>query len=131
MFRGTTARTRFALLAVLLLALQLFAPTATFTSAHTLSDAQAKAGPVLPSSVPPVREDKDSIRTPCRPGLPVSTPHLRDRQRGSASCRAQQPEPISGRTAAADAPDTPGAPRPHTERTSRAHTPSALQVFRC
>ncbi|WP_369392608.1 hypothetical protein AB5J72_37235 [Streptomyces sp. CG1] len=131
MFRGTTARTRLALLAVLLLALQLFAPTGTFASAHTLSDAQAKAEPVLPSSVPPVREDKDSVRTPCRPGLPVSTPHLRDRQRGSSSGRAQQPEPIAGRAAAADTPDIPGAPHPHTARTSRAHTPAALQVVRC
>ncbi|GHE01451.1 hypothetical protein [Streptomyces alanosinicus] len=135
MLRGTTARTRsplfFPLLAVLLLALQLFAPAGSFAPAHTFSQALAKTEPVIPSSAPPVHEEKDSVRTPSRPGAPVGTPHLRDRQRGPASGRPQHPEPITGRAAGADAPGTPGAPHRPTARTSRAHTPAALQVFRC
>ncbi|GGU87158.1 hypothetical protein GCM10010260_20610 [Streptomyces filipinensis] len=131
MFRGTTARTRFPLIAVLLLALQLFAPTGTFAPAHTLSQAQAKAESGIASSAPPVHEEKDSVRTPNRSGAPLSAPHLRDRQRGPASGWAQQPALIAGRASGADAPDAPGAPYHRAARTPRALTPAALQVFRC
>ncbi|MGW3207745.1 hypothetical protein [Streptomyces sp. NPDC001135] len=131
MFRGTTTRTRFALLAALLLALQLFAPTGTFAPAHTHSQAQAKAQSGIPSSGAPVHEEKDSVRTSHRSGAPASTPHLRDRHRGSASGRGQQPALISGRASGAEAPDAPGAPYHRAARTSAAHTPAELQVFRC
>ncbi|MEU8031798.1 hypothetical protein AB0C13_24665 [Streptomyces sp. NPDC049099] len=131
MFRGTTTRTRFTLLAVLLLALQLFAPTGNFAPAHTVRQALAKAESGIPSSVPPVHEEKDSVRAPHRSGAPMGAPHLRDRQRGSASGWAQRPLPIAGRASGTDAPDAPGAPYHRATSTSRDHAPAALQVFRC
>ncbi|MEU2711598.1 hypothetical protein [Streptomyces sp. NPDC007205] len=131
MFRGTTTRTRFALLAVLLLALQLFAPAGIFTSAHTAGQALAKAESGIQSSVPLVHEEKDSVRAPDRPGAPMSTPHLRDRHRGSASGGAQQPPLIAGRASGAEAQDAPGAPYHRAARIPGVLTPAALQVFRC
>ncbi|KOV69257.1 hypothetical protein [Streptomyces sp. MMG1121] len=131
MFRGTTARTRFTLLAALLLALQLFAPTGTFASAHTLGQAQAKAEPEITSPAQPARDGVGSLRVPGRAGDPVGTPHLRERQRScSAGCTPEHPL-IAGRSAGADAPDTPGSAHRHAARPARAHTPAALQVFRC
>ncbi|KUN04882.1 hypothetical protein AQI95_18565 [Streptomyces yokosukanensis] len=131
MFRGTTARTRFTLLAVLLLAFQLFAPTGTFAPAYTLGQAQAKAEAGTPSSVPPVREERDSVRTPGRSGAPVGLPHLRDRQRCSASGCAQAHPLIAGRAAGTGPSHTPGTAHDPASRAFRAHTPAALQVFRC
>ncbi|SOD81582.1 hypothetical protein [Streptomyces sp. Ag109_G2-15] len=124
MFRGTTTRTALALFTVALLALQLFAPTGTFASAHTLSEAKAKTRAGAASSVQPV----------CALGLskePVGSPHLRDRQRGSASGWAQERPLIARQAAAPHTPAASGAPHHRTTRSSRAHSPAALQVFRC
>ncbi|MER6031249.1 hypothetical protein [Streptomyces sp. NPDC001851] len=131
MFRGTTHRTRLTLLAVLLLALQFFAPAGVFAPAHTASQALAKAESGIPSSVPPVSEEKDSVRAPNRSGAPMGTPHLRDRHRGPASGGAQRTPLIPGRASGAGAGDTPGTPYHRAARTPGAHTPAALQVFRC
>lgn len=131
MFRATTARTLFALLFATLLAFQLFAPTGPFAPAHTLSQAQAKAEPGTTSPAKTARDGVGSLRVPGCPGDPVGVPHLRDRQRCSTAACAQEHPLIAGRAADADAPGTPGAVGPRAPRTSRAHTPAALQVFRC
>ncbi|MFB7507156.1 hypothetical protein [Streptomyces broussonetiae] len=112
MFRGTTARTTLASLAVTLLTLLLFAPAETFTSAHTLGEATAKAQIGTTSSELPVRDETDTVL-------------------GSTSRRTQEHPLITGRAAVADTPGTPGAVDRRAPRPSRAHTTAALQVFRC
>ncbi|MEU6770465.1 hypothetical protein [Streptomyces sp. NPDC046759] len=131
MFRGTTARALFAVLAVALLGFQLFTPAGPFASAHTLGQAQAKAETGITSPAGPVRDGVGSLRVPGCPGDPVGIPHLRERQRCSSACCAQEHPLIAGRAAGADAPSAPGVPVQHASRPSAAHTPAALQVFRC
>ncbi|MEV5873135.1 hypothetical protein AB0L75_02705 [Streptomyces sp. NPDC052101] len=134
MFRGTTTRPRSALLAVLLFTLQLFALTATFATAHTPSHVQATTESVVPanpSSVPPVREEKESVRTPGVPGAPLALSRLRDRQRCSAPGCAQTHPLISGRAAGTGPSHTPGTAHDPASRARGAHIPAALQVFRC
>ena len=131
MFRGKTARALLALLAVALFALQLLTPTGTFASAHTAGQPLAMAEPGIASPAAPVRDGADSFRDPGRPGGPLGIPHVRDRQRGSASGWAQEHPLIPGRAADARPPDTSGTPRPGSPGPSRAPTPAALQVFRC
>ncbi|MES4887263.1 hypothetical protein [Streptomyces sp. NPDC096012] len=131
MFRDATARTLLGLLAAALLALQLIAPTGTFASAHTAGQVLAKAEPGSTPPAKPVRDGADTVRDPGRPGEPAGIPHVRDRQRGSASGWAQEHPLITGRSAAADPSDTLGTPPRQAPGTARAHTPAALQVFRC
>ncbi|MFJ7174968.1 hypothetical protein ACIQXA_00640 [Streptomyces massasporeus] len=142
MYRGRTGWTVVAVLAAALLALQLFAPTASFATAHTDSQVEAKAQPgTNPSG------------TPSRPGHTSSGKGLRDE---TATCRAGHHGDPTGplrtrdRSHAADsapsAPERPlrrdirpavpepvrhGAAHHHASRSSTSHTPAALQVFRC
>ncbi|MQY38514.1 hypothetical protein SRB17_65270 [Streptomyces sp. RB17] len=112
MFRGTTARTVLASLAVTLLALLCFAPGETFASAHTPSEATAKAEAGTTPSEQPERDGADAIH-------------------GSAS-RGTREHPLIPVRAAGAGPSHPsGTAHGPAPRTSRAHTPAALQVFRC
>ncbi|MFF8424690.1 hypothetical protein ACF07Y_05950 [Streptomyces sp. NPDC016566] len=131
MFRGTTARTLLALLATTLLALQFFAPTGTFASAHTLSHAKAKAAPETVHPSHPVRNSTIALRDGGCTQNPGGGHHLRDRQRGPASGWAQEHPLIARQAATPRSPGTSGAPHHRTTRSSRAHCPAALQVFRC
>ncbi|MFG2121299.1 hypothetical protein [Streptomyces sp. NPDC048710] len=131
MFRGTTARTLLALLATALLALQFFASTETFASAHTLSHAKAKAAPETVRPSEPVRNGVGALRDGGCTQNPGGGRHLRDRQRGPASGWAQEHPLIARQTATPQSPGTSGAPHHRTTRSSRAHAPAALQVFRC
>jgi hypothetical protein len=142
MYRGTTARTVVSILAAVLLALQFFAPTASFASAHTPRKAEAKAQPGT--------EPSD---TTSRPGIKFSGKALRDE---IATCRAghhgDPTGPLRTRDRFHHADSAPSAPeRPllrhipptapeqvradaahqRTSRSSASHTPAALQVFRC
>ncbi|MFJ8715671.1 hypothetical protein ACIRD9_21180 [Streptomyces violaceus] len=142
MYRGTTVRTMVSILAAVLLALQFFAPTASFASAHTPRKAEAKAQPGT--------EPSD---TTSRPGIKFSGKALRDE---IATCRAGHHGDPTGplRTrdrfhhadSAPSAPERPllrhipptapeqvraGAAHQRTSRSSASHTPAALQVFRC
>ncbi|WP_225830562.1 hypothetical protein [Streptomyces sp. NK08204] len=131
MFRGTTARTVLTLLAATLLTLGFFAPTGSFTSAHTLSHARAKGGPVTTPPTKPLRDTADAFRAPSHPVEPVGTRHTRDRQRGSGSGWAQE-RPSSARPPAGPHPPAgSGGPGHGATRSSRTHSPAALQVFRC
>ncbi|GAA2575360.1 hypothetical protein OG542_08845 [Streptomyces violaceus] len=142
MYRGTTVRTMVSILAAVLLALQFFAPTASFASAHTPRKAEAKAQPGT--------EPSD---TTSRPGIKFSGKALRDE---IATCRAGHHGDPTGplRTrdrfhhadSAPSAPERPllrhipptapdqvraGAAHHRASRSSTSHTPAALQVFRC
>ncbi|MBX7549354.1 hypothetical protein ACIQB5_14315 [Streptomyces sp. NPDC088560] len=107
MFRGTTTRTPFVLLAVTLLAFPFFTLAGSFAPAHTPSQAQANAEPGITSPAEAVRDGA-----------------------GSAACAQEHPL-IAGRAAGTDAPGIPGAVEPRAPKASRPHTPAALQVFPC
>src|SRR3954465_5600720 len=103
MFRGTTARTVISLLAATLLALQFFAPSGTFASAHTIRQVEAKAQPGIKPSSKPVRDGYDTFRDLSSSGDPAGPPHTRDRQRTAASGWAHE-RPLPGRATAAAYP---------------------------
>ncbi|MDW4906272.1 hypothetical protein RB628_13215 [Streptomyces sp. ADMS] len=132
MFRGTTARTVISLLAAVLLTLQFFAPTASFATAHTVRQAEAKAEPRNNPRVEALRDVYITCGNEGRPHNPSLPLRIRDRHRIVDS----GPEVPERPHLAVD----PAAPHePHTRVTSRhqaprsltAHTPAALQVFRC
>ncbi|MFF8672989.1 hypothetical protein [Streptomyces sp. NPDC015242] len=131
MRRGPTARTVVSLLAAVLLALQFFAPTASFASAHTRSHAEAKA---QPGSTPSGMALRDEIAG-CRaghPGDPTGPLRTRDRSHTADSAPSAPDRPLSRHTRpTADEPAGRGTAHHRTPRSSASHTPAALQVFRC
>jgi hypothetical protein len=142
MYRGTTARTVVSILAAVLLALQLFAPTASFASAHTPSEVEAKAQPGTEPSGPSSRPGtkfsgkalRDEIAT-CRAGHhegPTGPLRTRDRFHSADSAPSAPDRPLL-RHIPPTAPErvTPGVAHERTSRSSTSHTPAALQVFRC
>ncbi|CAL9291460.1 hypothetical protein ABZ568_42160 [Streptomyces olindensis] len=142
MFRGTTARTVVSLLAAVLIALQFFAPTASFASAHTPSQAEAKAQPGIKPSGTPSRPGgkssgkalRDEIAT-CRAGHhgdPTGPLRTRDRFHAADSAPSAPERPLLRHIQpTADDPVRPGTAHQRTSRSSASHTPAALQVFRC
>ncbi|MER7840592.1 hypothetical protein ABTY98_33040 [Streptomyces sp. NPDC096040] len=136
MFRGTTARTVLSLLAAALLAVQFFAPAATFAAAHTLSHVEARAQLGPKPSAKFVRDGSHTLRDHtlrdhglC--GEPPSPPRTADRQR-TATAGCADDRPLTARhTEAIPASVVPADQRQRTPRPSRAHSPAALQVFRC
>lgn len=131
MFRGTTARAVLSLLAAALLALQLFTPTGSFASAHTLRQVEAKAQPGIKSSSKPVRDGSDTFRDLSSTGDPAGPPHTRNRHRTAASGWASE-RPLPTRDPAVVYPAAaPRGTHHRTARPVRAPSPAALQVFRC
>ncbi|MFE9453807.1 hypothetical protein [Streptomyces sp. NPDC006739] len=131
MIRGTTARAVISFLTAALLALTFFASAGSFASAHTLRQVEAKAQPGITSASKAVRDDADTFREESRPGEPTGAPQTRDRHRASASGWApDRPLPVRD-PAAPRTQVAPGVPRHSTARSPRAHSPAALQVFRC
>ncbi|MET9971718.1 hypothetical protein ABZZ80_38930 [Streptomyces sp. NPDC006356] len=134
MFRGTTARTVVSLVAAVLLALQFFAPGASFAHAHTVSQAEAKAQPGIKLSGKALRDETLTFRhcMPSGQGDPTGPLRTRDQLR-FADTGAQAPDrPLLTRDpASAHQPGTPGSAHQRTSRSSTSHTPAGLQVFRC
>ncbi|CAL9606168.1 hypothetical protein [Streptomyces sp. enrichment culture] len=142
MHRGTTARTVVSLLAAVLLALQFFAPTASFATAHTSSHAEAKAHPGTEPSGTASRPGipfagkalRDEIVT-CRAGHhgdPTGPLRTRARSHTADSAPSAPDRPLPRHTRpTADEPAGPGTAHQRTSRSSASRTPAALQVFRC
>ncbi|WP_445281011.1 hypothetical protein [Streptomyces sp. DSM 118148] len=130
MFRGRTARTALPLLAAVLLAVQLFAAAGTFAAAHTHGEAEAKAWAGTSSSAQPPAERAEPCREPGAAKGSTGTPRVRDRHRAPAAGCAREHPLISRRTAVPWPPAPAGDPHRSTTRSSRAHSPAALQVFR-
>jgi len=124
MRRGKTARTLFAVLAAVLLALQLSATTTSFASAHTeqLSDSEAKAEFVTCADNAHSHGPAGPLRT-------------RDRIRASDHVPPTSVRPLLCKdvTAGHEDPSHTAAPAAHhrTTRSSTAHSTAVLQVFRC
>ncbi|MFF7766001.1 hypothetical protein ACFZC7_05745 [Streptomyces massasporeus] len=142
MYRGSTARTVVAVLAAALLALQLFAPTASFATAHTHSQVEAKAQPgatpsgtsTRPGHKPSGKALRDETAT-CRAGHhgdPTGPLRTRDRSHTADSApSAPERPPRRDLRPAVPEPVRPGSAHHHASRSSTSHTPAALQVFRC
>ncbi|MBT2421195.1 hypothetical protein J7F01_11665 [Streptomyces sp. ISL-22] len=134
MFRGTTARTVVSILAAVLLALQFFAPTASFAHVHTVSQAKAKAHPGTKLSGKAMRDETLTSRlcAPSGQGDPTGPLRTRDRLRLADSGPQAPDRPLLTRDpASAHEPPIPGAAHQRTSRPSTSHAPAALQVFRC
>ncbi|MEV6759455.1 hypothetical protein AB0N16_02165 [Streptomyces sp. NPDC051105] len=131
MFRGTTARTVLSLLATALLAVQFFAPAATFAAAHTASHVEAKAQPGPQPSTKFVRDISHTFRDHGLCGEPPRSPQSADRHRTATAGWADNRPTTARHTEAIPASVAPAARHQRTSRASRAHSPAALQVFRC
>ncbi|MGW0335958.1 hypothetical protein ACWD0J_29560 [Streptomyces sp. NPDC003011] len=129
MFRGTTVRTALGLLTAALLALQLFAPTASFASAHTGRQAEAKAQPGFKLPGKALR-DETAAQRHCDPaGDPTGPLRTRDRHRAVDVAPEGPERPTQAPDPSAAPHPVPSAPR--LSRPPTAHSPAALQVFRC
>ena len=142
MYRGTTARTVVAVLAAALIALQLFAPTASFATAHTHSQAKAKAQPGTKpsgtSSRPGHKSSGKALRdemATCRAGQhgdPTGPLRTRDRSHTTDSAPSAPERPLRRDIRpTVPEPARPGAGPHRASRSAAAHTPAAQQVFRC
>ncbi|MCL6674932.1 hypothetical protein [Streptomyces panaciradicis] len=130
MFRGRTRSSAVALLAALLLALQFFAPTASFAAAHTARHALAKDLPGTNPSGKALRDESATVRH-CDPsGAPTGPLRTRERH-PSTGCAFEEPERqvLADRPASGHEPVVLRALR--LSRPSTSPSPAALQVFRC
>ncbi|KPI24861.1 hypothetical protein ACGFZJ_01230 [Streptomyces sp. NPDC048253] len=137
MFRGATTRTVLSVLAAVLLALPFFAPTSSFAHAHTVRQVEAKTQPGITLPGKAMRDEVVTFRDCDRSGGPADPLRTRDRHRATTSAPAastpQEPERalLAQDPAAAHQPPRPGDPYGRSSRSSAAHSPAALQVFRC
>jgi hypothetical protein len=142
MYRGTTARTVVSILAAVLLALQFFAPTASFASAHTPRHVEANAQPGTQpsgkSARPGIKLSGKALRdevAACRAGHhgdPTGPLRTRDRAHPADSAPSAPDRPLLRHIQPkAGEPVRPGPAHERTSRSSTSHTPAALQVFRC
>ncbi|MFF0161274.1 hypothetical protein ACFYRY_27595 [Streptomyces sp. NPDC005263] len=130
MFRGRPVRVALALVAATLLALQFFAPTVSFASAHTTRQAVAKAQPGVKLLGKSLR-DEIATHHHCGPtGGPAGPLHTRDRHRAVdfAPSGPERPMPVQDR---ADPREQVRAGAFRLSRPPAAHSPATLQVFRC
>ncbi|MEU0068205.1 hypothetical protein ABZ027_01305 [Streptomyces sp. NPDC006332] len=130
MFRGRPVRVALALVAATLLALQFFAPTASFATAHTARQAVAKAQPGVKLAGKPLRDEVATHHHCVRTGGPAGPLHTRDRHRtvDFAPSGPERPIPAQDR---ADAREQVPAGAFELSRPPTAHSPATLQVFRC
>ncbi|WUH26522.1 hypothetical protein OG800_13250 [Streptomyces sp. NBC_00445] len=131
MLRGTTTRTVGAALAAVLLALQFFAPSASFASAHTVGHVEAKAQPGSKLSPKAPRDGILALRDVSCSGDPTGPQHTRERNRSLVAWPGAQERPLVAPGATAAHPTVPRAVQCRTARSSTTHSPAALQVFRC
>ncbi|MBW8794585.1 MAG: hypothetical protein JF597_13570 [Streptomyces sp.] len=131
MFRGATARTVLSLLAAALLTVQFFAPAATFAAAHTPSHVEAKAQPGPKLSAKAVRAGSHTLQEHGLCGEPPGPPQTADRHRAATAGWTDDRPSTARHSEAIRTPVPPTARHLRTPRASRAHSPAALQVFRC
>lgn len=132
MLRGTTTRTLLSTLAAVLLALQLFAPTASFATVHTLGQVKAKAEPGKPPMAKPARDKAVTYRECGHDEDPTGPFRTHDRHRAVTHALPGAPArpPLGENTTAAYELEQPSARYHRASRSRTAHTPAALQVFR-
>ncbi|MEU3661530.1 hypothetical protein AB0E77_17500 [Streptomyces sp. NPDC032940] len=135
MFRGTTPRALFPLLAAVLFVLQFFAPAPSFASAYTGRDSMAHAwsasGAFAPSGTA-LRDETVTCHEPGRSGNTHGPARVRDRHRATAAPEPEAPEPPLSRQRTDGLEQVPpGRAHERRSRSAADRTPAALQVFRC
>ncbi|WP_409468940.1 hypothetical protein [Streptomyces sp. HC307] len=132
MFRGRTARTLHSVLTALLLTLPFFTSTASFAHAHTARHAEAAAQSGTTPSGKALRAENAACHHHTQFGDPTGPLRIRDRHRAvdSAPCAPERPLPARDQGAESDA-SVRSVAHDHASRPSTAHSPAALQVFRC
>ncbi|MFJ5530642.1 hypothetical protein [Streptomyces sp. NPDC093261] len=127
MVRGTTVRWVLTALSAVLLALPLFAPTASGASAHRTQ--VTAAGSPEPVTTKRAEDTDEPVLHGGTGRLAVSSgpPRIRDRHRTAVDPVPGSPAPTRS---ACDAPAVRPV-SPHISRPAAAHTAAALQVFRC
>ncbi|MFI1699189.1 hypothetical protein ACH419_24865 [Streptomyces bobili] len=135
MFRGRTTRTLVSLVAATLLALQFFALTSSFAQAHTARHVEAKTQPGIKPSAKPARDEILGARPCGRSEEPFDPLGTRDRHRTTVTAEPAPQQPERDRSVQNQASGHHPAHRAghhrHWSRSSTAHAPAALQVFRC
>jgi hypothetical protein len=129
MFRGMTARTVGSLFVAVLFALQPLVPAASFATAHTARHTVAKAQPGIKLSEEALRDESATHRDSGALGEPTVPLRLHDRHRTADSA----PDRLLMKACASTAsePATPRVTYHSASRWTLAHSPTALQVFRC
>ncbi|MEV5321995.1 hypothetical protein AB0K92_30900 [Streptomyces sp. NPDC052687] len=133
MYRGATARTALAALAVVLLAFPCLAAMASFAHAYSKADVAATAQTgIAPSITARSHEEHTYLRTAPSCGDPNGHPHYRDRTRTVAPApdAAGRPLPARGEPGTDRTALPPGVAYDR-ERPPTASSQAALQVFRC
>ncbi|PSM37512.1 hypothetical protein C6Y14_41495 [Streptomyces dioscori] len=136
MRRGTTVRTLFAVLAAVLLALQLSATTTTFAPAFASAHTPRLAGPGEGTwHVPEARAEFVTCGDTSHSHGPTGPLRTRDRIRVADHVAPAAARLLLCKDVAAvhEDPSHTAAPAAHhrTTRSSGAHSSAALQVFRC
>jgi hypothetical protein len=129
MFRGTTARTVGSLLAAVLLALQFVAATVSFASAHTPPHAVVKDQTGIKLSGKALRDESATCRDSGALVDPIGPLRAHDRHHTADS--APDRALMKAGASTASEPATPRIAYHSTSRWTSAHSPAALQVFRC
>jgi hypothetical protein len=132
MRRGTTVRTLFAVLAAVLLALQLSTPTTVFASAHTTRFAGLEGGPETGAEA---GAEFVTCGETSRSHGPTGPLRTRDRARVADHLTASCARPLLAKDVVVGHEDpsvtAAGAAHHRTTRSSTAHSTAVLQVFRC
>jgi hypothetical protein len=132
MLRGKTARTVVGFLAAVLLCFPFLTPTAAFASAHAVRDANANAAL---GKIPTGKTQRDEVVThrKCHgSGDPIVPLRRNDRYRTADPAPPAPERPLLEEDpASAHEPLTPVTRHHRAARSETAHTPAALQVFRC
>ncbi|KUM78778.1 MULTISPECIES: hypothetical protein [Streptomyces] len=131
MFRGGAVRTALAALTAVLFALQFFAPTEGFATAHTVRHVEAKA-PAGSQPTGSTLRIEAATKRHCNPaGDPTGPLRARDRHR-AVDFAPQGPDRAALTQESATTPGHHPVPSGFPlSRPSTAHAPAALQVFRC
>ncbi len=141
MLRGTTARTRSVVLAAVLLALQLFIPTASVASVNPdyvipSADCATPGTQTCAAARTQIAVDAEEASCGKSERLNGDTPpfRVRDRQRSADSAPQTPARPLLARDPAGvhgGTSHTVAAASLRTTRSSAAHSRAVLQVFRC
>ncbi|MFD3728117.1 hypothetical protein [Streptomyces sp. NPDC058671] len=126
-----TVSTAFAILAPVLIALQLLTSLPSFASAHTPRHAVATAPFGAPPSGTASYDETATCHDPGPPGDPTGPLRTRDRQRTADNPPASERPIPPHRASAAPRPGTPASADPPPAGSSGARSLTALQVFRC
>ncbi|MBA2809729.1 hypothetical protein E0500_020585 [Streptomyces sp. KM273126] len=130
--RGRRGLTMIELLSAILLCLPFLIPTTSFASAHTTRDAKVNAAPGKVLTGKALRDEIVTHRKCDHSRDPLGPLPRTDRHRTTDSVPSAPERPLTGSDRAfVHEPVAPVTWHHQGARSRTAHTPAALQVFRC